>query len=145
MIRFTRLCVLAAVVVSPFLADPSVAGDEHRAFQPLSATCFATPDSRGNSRCTLTMVPAGKRLVVTSTSYFASSSSPVVRAALFFPPAGATNLPIAAPVSNPATGTFYVTGLNISFIVEENSPVDFFMFGSNGSVEATLSGYLVDK
>ena len=56
-----------------------------------------------------------------------------------------SNLPNAAPVFNPASGTIYITGLNINFIVEENTSVDFFMFGANGNVEATLSGYLVDK
>ena len=144
MIRFTRLCALTAAIASTLLAGPSRAGEEHRSLQPLSAMCFATPDSRGNARCTLTTVPAGKRLVTTSASYYASSSSPVVRAALLFPP-NVTNLPVAAPTSNPATGTLYVTGLNISFIVEENTSVDFFMFGSNGNVEATINGYLVDK
>lgn len=141
---FTRLCAFAAAVASFFLANPSRASEERRSLHPMSATCFATPDSRGNARCTLTTVPVGKRLVTTSTSYFASSSSPVVRAALLFPP-NVTNLPIAAPVFNPATGTLYVTGLNINFIVEENTSVDFFMFGANGNVEATLNGYLVDK
>jgi hypothetical protein len=118
-------------------------GDEHRSLQPVSAICFATPDVRGNARCTLTTVPAGKRLVTLSVSYFATSSSPVVRAALLSPIA--TNLPIAPPVFNPATGTLYITGLNLSLIVDESTPVDFFMFGTNGSVEATLNGYLVDK
>ena len=118
-------------------------GDERRSLQPVSAICFATHDASGNARCTLTTVPAGKRLVTLSVSYFATSSSPVVRAALLSP--SATNLPIAAPVSNPATGTVYITGLNLSLIIEESTPVDFFMFGTNGSVEATLNGYLVDK
>lgn len=70
---------------------------ERRTLQPVSAICFAAPDVRGNARCTLTTVPAGKRLVTLSVSYFATSSSPVVRAALLSP--NATNLPIAAPVS----------------------------------------------
>jgi hypothetical protein len=116
---------------------------DHRPIQPVSVICFATPDGRGDAKCTLTTVPAGKRLVTQSVSYFTQSSSPVVRAALLTP--SATNLPMAAPVSNPATGTVYITGLNLSLIVEEGTAVAFFMFGSNGTVEATLNGYLVDK
>lgn len=147
--RFNRVLLLAtalgAIGTAPSTwASPLDGSDGRRSIQPLSATCFATPDARTNARCTLTTVPAGKRLVTTSTSYFASSSSAVVRAALFFSQ-NVTNLPIAAPVFNPATGTLYITGLNISFIVDENTPVDFFMFGANGSVEATLNGYLIDK
>jgi hypothetical protein len=109
----------------------------------VSPICFATPDTRGNARCTLTSVPPGKRLVTLSVSHFATSSSPVVRAAQLSP--SATNLPIASPVFNPATGTLYITGMNLSHIVEESTPVDFFMFGTNGSVEATLNGHLVNK
>jgi hypothetical protein len=124
-------------------AQTDFSGGEHRALKPVSAICFAIPDARGNARCTLTTVPAGKRLVTLSVSYFATSSSPVVRAALLSP--SATNLPIAAPVFNPATGTLYVTGLNLNLIVEESTPVDFFMFGTNGTVEATLNAYLIDK
>jgi hypothetical protein len=149
--RFKRhsLVVAAATMlgmaVSPVAyAQRALDGSgEGRALQPVSAICFATPDVRGNARCTLTTVPGGKRLVTLSVSYFATSSSPVVRAALLSPIA--TNLPIAPPVFNPATGTLYITGLNLSLIVEENNPVDFFMFGTNGIVEATLNGYLVDK
>ncbi len=142
--RFVHLAtVLGAIgATQGTLASPADGGE--RKLEPLSATCFATPDARTNARCTLATVPAGKRMVVTSTSYFASSSSPVVRAALIFAP-NIINLPIPAPVSNPATGTLYITGLNISFIVDENTPVEFFMFGTNRSVEATLHGYLVDK
>ena len=131
-------CALAAQAENVFDGK-----GEHRSLQPLSVVCFAAPDARANAKCTLTTVPAGKRLVTLSVSYFAASSTPVVRAALLSPMA--TNLPVAAPVSNPATGTIYITGLNLSVIVEEGNAVDFFMFGSSGTVEATLNGYLVDK
>ena len=136
--------LLCAEIAPSAYAQKALDGsDGRRAIQPVSVICFATPDARGNSRCTLTTVPAGKRLVTQSVSYFATSSSPVVRAALLT--TIATNLPIAAPVTNPATGTLYVTGLNLSIIVEESTAIDFFMYGSNGSVEASLNGYLVDK
>ena len=136
--------LLGIVAVPVAHAEKAFDGrDEHRSIQPVSVICFAPPDARGNARCTLTTVPAGKRLVTQSVSYFAQSGTPVVRAALLT--SIATNLPVAAPVSNPATGTVYITGLNLSLIVEEGTVVDFFMFGSNGTVEASLNGYLVDK
>jgi hypothetical protein len=149
--RWNRPLLVAAAVTLLGIAAASGAHaekgldgrDEHRSLQPLSVICFATPDARGSARCTLTTVPTGKRLVTQSVSYFTQSSSPVVRAALLSPLA--TNLPTAAPVSNPATGTVYITGLNLSLIIEESTVIDFFMFGSNGTVEATLNGYLVDK
>ncbi len=136
--------VLGIVAIPGAHADKLFDGrDEHRSIKPVSVICFATPDARSDARCTLTTVPAGKRLVTQSVSYFAQSGTPVVRAALLT--SIATNLPIAAPVSNPATGTVYITGLNLSLIAEEGTVVDFFMFGSNGIVEASLNGYLVDK